>query len=91
MNTREFTVGIEQLRFRDYISFNPMIERIKVVIKNKRPKVAGSWKNRIPTNTVPTAPIPVQTGYAVPMGNVCAAFASRNMLKITEITIPAPL
>ena len=26
----------------DYISFNPTIEIIKVVIKNKRPKVAGS-------------------------------------------------
>ena len=42
--------------------FNPIMETIKVVIKNNRPKVAGSWKKRIPTNTVPTAPIPVHTG-----------------------------
>lgn len=38
-----------------------MIEQIKVVKKNTRQKLAGSLKIKIPTKTVPTAPIPVQT------------------------------
>ena len=35
---------------------------INVQMKKIRQKVAGSWKKKIPTSTVPTAPIPVQTG-----------------------------
>jgi hypothetical protein len=38
-----------------------MIEAIKVERKNILQKVAGSLKMKIPTKTVPTAPIPVQT------------------------------
>lgn len=34
--------------------------------------------------TVPTAPMPVQTGYAVPMGSVCVALASRAMLSMLK-------
>ena len=45
-----------------------------------RQNVAGSLKIRIPTNTVPTAPIPVQTAYVVPMGNVWDTFTSKTML-----------
>ena len=45
-----------------------MIELIKVVMKNIRQKSAGSLNTKIPTRTVPTAPIPVQTAYAVPIG-----------------------
>ncbi len=37
------------------------MDETSVKIKNKRPKVAGSWKKKIPTKTVPTAPIPVHT------------------------------
>ena len=33
-----------------------MMETIKVVIKNNRPKVAGSWKKRIPTNNLAGTP-----------------------------------
>lgn len=60
--------------------FRPMIERIKVVMKKIRQKVAGSLKKRMPTITAPTAPIPVHTGYTVPIGNRSAAFAIRNIL-----------
>lgn len=42
-------------------AFNPIIEPIRVVIKNSLQKVAGSLNTKIPINTVPTAPIPVQT------------------------------
>ena len=38
-----------------------MIEPINVVMKNMRQKLNGSLKKKIPINTVPTAPIPVQT------------------------------
>ena len=57
-----------------------MIERIKVVMKKIRQKVAGSLKKRMPTITAPTAPIPVHTGYTVPIGNRSAALAIRNIL-----------
>jgi hypothetical protein len=40
---------------------SPIIDDISVKMKNRRQKVAGSWKKRIPTKTVPTAPIPVHT------------------------------
>ena len=43
-------------------AFSPMIEAMSVVMKNKRQKVAGSWNTKIPTSTVPTAPMPVHTG-----------------------------
>ncbi len=33
----------------------------------------GSLKKKIPISTVPTAPIPVHTAYAVPIGIVCIA------------------
>ncbi len=38
-----------------------------------RQKVAGSLNMKIPTSTVPTAPIPVHTAYAVPIGSVSVA------------------
>lgn len=57
-----------------------MIERISVVMKKIRQKVAGSLKNTIPIITAPTAPMPVHTGYTVPIGIFSAAFAIRNML-----------
>lgn len=37
-----------------------------------------SSKIKIPTSTAPTAPMPVHTGYAVPKGNVCVAFANNK-------------
>ena len=42
-------------------NFKPTIEIIKVLRKKIRQKLAGSLKINIPSNTVPTAPIPVQT------------------------------
>ena len=50
--------------------FNPIIEMMRVVMENNLQKVAGSRNMNIPTITAPTAPIPVQTGYAVPNGIV---------------------
>ena len=41
---------------------SPTIERISVLRKNTLQKVAGSWKTKMPNNTAPTAPMPVQTG-----------------------------
>ena len=56
------------------------MDKINVVMKNTRQKVAGSLKTMIPTKTLPTAPIPVQTAYAVPIGNSLVAFTNNNML-----------
>ena len=57
-------------------------------MKNRRQKEAGSLNTRIPTSTVPTAPMPVHTGYAVPSGIVFAAFVSSTMLS-TQIAANA--
>jgi len=39
-------------------------------MKNMRQKLTGSLNKKIPINTVPTAPMPVHTAYAVPIGKV---------------------
>lgn len=49
-------------------SFNPMIEAISMVIKNSRQKSEASLNKNIPIIAVPTAPMPVHTAYAVPIG-----------------------
>ena len=67
---------------------SPIIDDISVKMKNKRQKVAGSWKNRMPTKTVPTAPIPVHTAYAVPTGRLCVTFANNPILIIVNIRNP---
>ena len=67
---------------------SPINENISVEIKNKRQKVAGSLKKNIPTTTVPTAPIPVHTAYAVPIGNVCDALYNRYILIERQIKNP---
>ncbi len=61
-------------------AFNPIIETMSVVKKNNLQKVAGSLNMNIPISTAPTAPIPVHTGYAVPKGIVCVAFARKTAL-----------
>ena len=43
-------------------AFNPIIEPIRVVRKNKRQKDAGSRKMKMPMITAPAAPMPVHTG-----------------------------
>lgn len=58
-------------------------------MKNIRQNVAGSLKKRMPIITAPTAPIPVHTGYTVPIGMVLAARAIRNMLNESEARNPA--
>lgn len=56
--------------------------------------VAGSLNNSIPTINVPTAPIPVQTAYAVPIGiDFCASQRNRPLalIDITAKSIQAVL
>ena len=65
------------------------MEPISVLIKNRRQNSDGSLKNRIPMMAVPTAPIPVHTAYAVPIGIVCMALFRRKKLK--EIQIKKPI
>ena len=66
-----------------------MIDAISVLKKNTRQNVAGSLKMKIPTNTVPTAPIPVHTAYAVPIGNSCVALYNNSMLIERQTKNPA--
>jgi hypothetical protein len=70
-------------------NLRPTIESIRVVIKNNLQNSAGSSKTTIPTRTVPTAPTPVHTAYAVPIGNVCVALYKRNMLIERQIAKPS--
>lgn len=51
-------------------------------MKNSLQNEAGSLNTKIPTMTVPTAPIPVHTGYAVPRGMVFVALVSSTMLRM---------
>lgn len=66
-----------------------MTEPIRVTIKKTLQKLTGSLKKKIPVKTVPTAPIPVHTAYAVPIGKVWVALISRSMLTVKEIKKPA--
>ena len=61
-------------------NFNPTIEPNKVTMKKIRAKPADSPKTKIPSNTVPRAPTPVQIAYAVPIGSVCTALARKPIL-----------
>lgn len=64
------------------------MERMRVVRKKMRQKVAGSWKNSMPITTAPTAPMPVHTGYTVPMGIFSADLAIRYMLRASAAKNP---
>lgn len=65
-----------------------MIDAIKVKIKKIRQKLAGSLKKKIPTKTVPTAPIPVQTAYAVPIGKDSDALTKSTILIVKQAKKP---
>jgi len=72
----EFEQSIYPEIFRAFYfvnNFNPATEAMSVKRKNIRQKSVGSLKKIIPTITVPAAPIPVHTAYAVPIGNVFVA------------------
>lgn len=69
-------------------NFNPIMEQIRVVRKNTRQNSAGSLKIKIPISTVPTAPTPVHTAYAVPIGKVCVALYKRSMLIVKQMKNP---
>lgn len=53
--------GFQKRFFHCDTTLSPIIEAIRVVMKKILQKVTGSLNTKIPTNTVPTAPIPVQT------------------------------
>src|SRR5262245_60126577 len=53
-------------------------------MSSMRKVVAGSPNHSMPTITVPIAPIPPQTAYAVPIGIERAAYSSRPMLIVTD-------
>lgn len=55
-----------------------------------RQKVAGSLNTNMPTITDPTAPMPVQTAYAVPMGNDRVALYNSDILINRHTTKPTP-
>ena len=61
---------------------------IRTEIKKTFQNPADSWKKKIPINTVPIAPIPVQTAYAVPIGIVCIALVSNQKLRMEKIKNP---
>ena len=69
-----------------------ILSPIKDIINVKRKKilqnVAGSLKKIIPTKTLPTAPIPVQTAYAVPIGNSFVTLTNNNILIAKQIKKP---
>ncbi len=67
------------------MNFNPIIDPIKVVRKNIRHKFTGSLKKIIPIITVPTAPIPVHTAYAVPIGKCSKDLIKKYILATMQI------
>ena len=67
---------------------SPTTDMMRVVMKNSLQNVAGSLNTTMPSITVPTAPIPVHTGYAVPIGIVCVTFANRVILSIVKMRKP---
>lgn len=63
------------------------MEMISVVKKKILIKVTGSLNTKIPRITVPTAPMPAQTAYAVPVGIGCDPpidLNNRNILMLTQ-------
>ena len=62
---------------------------MRVEMKNSLQKSAGSLKMKMPTSTVPTAPMPVHTAYAVPMGSVSVTLYNKYMLMERQIKNPA--
>lgn len=50
--------------------------------------VVGSPRKAMPQSTVPTAPIPVQTAYAVPIGNDLVATPSNPTLMANATMVP---
>ena len=63
-----------------------MTEAMRVKMKNSLQNEAGSLNTRIPIITVPTAPIPVHIGYAVPIGMVLVALVRSTMLNMHNKT-----
>ena len=69
-------------------NLRPITETIRVEMKKSRQNCAGSLKKIIPTMTVPTAPMPVQTAYAVPIGKVWVALYKSIMLMHKQMKKP---
>jgi len=54
---------------------------------NNRSQSIDSLNNIMPIIATPTAPIPVQTAYAVPIGNVLSAHINNPKLPIAETAV----
>ncbi|SEQ80828.1 hypothetical protein SAMN04488023_101191 [Pedobacter rhizosphaerae] len=57
-------------------------------MKKSLQNVAGSLKYRMPIITVPTAPMPVQTAYAVPIGKFSNALFKKTKLSTAQTKKP---
>ncbi len=69
------------------VNLSPIIPPIT---KNKKNSFKGdidSFKNNVPTTTVPIAPMAVQQAYAVPNGIPSTAFSNSTILIIKNITV----
>jgi hypothetical protein len=70
-------------------TFKPITEATSVHVKKICIADVGSCRTNMPSSTVPTAPMPVQTGYATLSGRVLEALISRYMLAIVNNMNPA--
>ena len=70
-------------------TFKPITEATSVHVKKICIADVGSCSTNMPSSTVPTAPIPVHTGYAMLSGRVLEALISRYMLAIVNNMNPA--
>ena len=71
-------------RARQSINLKAAIAATIARIRSRRTVLAGSWNQRMPTSTVPTAPMPPQTAYAVPIAIDRDANSRRPMLIVTD-------
>ncbi len=71
--TVKLSASLPYVTLPDPPNFKPIIPAMISSMQNTRVKVAGSLNHNIPTIAMPTAPIPVQTAYEVPIGSVFIA------------------
>jgi hypothetical protein len=69
------------------VAFKPAIPAMISESQSRREAVAASPSSQMPSNTVPTLPIPVQTASAVPMGSVLTAMPSSTTLTTMEMAV----
>jgi hypothetical protein len=70
------------------VSFSPMIPTMINATEIRRRTAVDSPKSTIPATTPPTAPIPVQMAYAVPIGIVRIEIERNHILNIIDMIHP---